>query len=219
MIHAGGAVRDFRLRKLPPRGENDVRSAITLLEVSATGCASSGKPTTKSPNLAKPARQPAHDDLIHRSPAPSPTQGRPWPICEHLSKSRRNDLHSSSAIYRPSGWWPMCAKRKHQYVHVGQALRFSVWVPDLVFTANIAYVATSFDLHTTAAGACDLDNKQGLLVRNVRQRYDSHRRGRQFAGGAARGHRFRRQVRPCLGRADDRSVEPRDIKTGLSNGR
>ncbi|MEP7030733.1 MAG: efflux RND transporter periplasmic adaptor subunit [Pseudolabrys sp.] len=108
-----------------------------------------------------------------------------------------------------------------QNVRIGQALHFTViGYPDRVFTANIAYVATSFDPGTRRLMVrATIDNSQGLLrpemfasVNILTGEGDSSpgipREAIIYDGNAARVWIVH----------DDRAVEARQIKTGLSNG-
>ena len=106
-------------------------------------------------------------------------------------------------------------------VKVGQSLRFSVLAyPSRVFTAEIAYVATSLDAGTRRLMArATINNAEGILrpemfasVTIVTDEGDSSlavpREAIIYDGNIARVWVVR----------DDRSLEPRAIKTGLSNG-
>ena len=106
-------------------------------------------------------------------------------------------------------------------VRIGQALHFTVLAfPNRVFTANIAYVATSFDPGTRRLLVrATIDNSEGLLrpemfasVTILTGEGDSSpavpREAIIYDGNTARVWVAR----------DDRAVEPRKIKTGLSNG-
>lgn len=106
-------------------------------------------------------------------------------------------------------------------VKVGQALRFSVLsYPKSVFTANIAYVATSLDPGTRRLLVrATIDNAQGLLrpemfasVNILTGEGDTSpavpRDAIIYDGNTARVWIVR----------EDRSVESRKIKTGLTNG-
>lgn len=106
-------------------------------------------------------------------------------------------------------------------VHVGEAMHFTVLAfPNRVFTANIAYVATSFDAATRRLLVrATIDNSEGLLkpemfasVTILTNEGDSSpavpREAIIFDGKNAHVWVTR----------EDRSVEQRQIKTGLSNG-
>jgi cobalt-zinc-cadmium efflux system membrane fusion protein len=108
-----------------------------------------------------------------------------------------------------------------QNVKVGQALRFSVLAfPNRVFEATIAYVATSFDPGT-----------RRLLVRATIDNAEAVLRPEMFAsvtimtGDGENSPAVPREAviydgknaRVWIAR-DDRAVEQRNIKTGLSNG-
>ncbi len=106
-------------------------------------------------------------------------------------------------------------------VRVGQAMRFTVLAfPNRVFTANIAYVATSFDAATRRLLVrATINNTEGLLkpemfasVTILTGEGDSSlavlRETIIYDGNNARVWVAR----------DDHAVEPRKIKTGLSNG-
>lgn len=108
-----------------------------------------------------------------------------------------------------------------QNVKVGQALHFTVLAyPNRVFAANIAYVATSFDPGTRRLLArATINNMEGALrpemfasVTILTGEGDSSpavpREAIIYDGNSARVWIAR----------DDQSVEPRKIKTGLSNG-
>ncbi len=107
------------------------------------------------------------------------------------------------------------------HVHVGEAMHFSVLaLPNHVFNANIAYVATSFDAATRRLMVrATIDNRDGLLkpemfasVTIMTGEGDSSlavpRDAIIFDGKNAHVWVAR----------DDRSVEQRRIKTGLANG-
>lgn len=106
-------------------------------------------------------------------------------------------------------------------VKIGQAVHFTVLAfPNRVFTANIAYVATSLDAGTRRLLVrATLDNSQGVLrpemfasVTILTGEGDSSlavpREAIIYDGNNARVWVVR----------DDHAVEPRKIKTGLSNG-
>jgi cobalt-zinc-cadmium efflux system membrane fusion protein len=106
-------------------------------------------------------------------------------------------------------------------VKVGQPLRFTVLAfPNRMFTANIAYIATSFDATT-----------RRLLVRATIDNAEGVMRPEMFASVAiltGEGDSSPAVQRDAIiydGKTahvwvtrDDRAVEPRTIKTGLSNG-
>ncbi|MEI9804046.1 MAG: efflux RND transporter periplasmic adaptor subunit [Pseudolabrys sp.] len=108
-----------------------------------------------------------------------------------------------------------------QNVKVGQSLRFSVLAfPNRVFTANIAYVATSFDAGTRRLLVrATIDNSEGIL------RPEMFARVTIMTGDGQNSLAVPREAVIYDGNSarvwvarDDRAVEQRIIKTGLSNG-
>jgi len=106
-------------------------------------------------------------------------------------------------------------------VHVGQAIHFSVMAfPDRVFPANISYVATSLDPTTRRLLVrATIDNKEGVL------RPEMFARVTILTGEGDSSPAVPREAIIYDGRAahvwvvrEDRAVERREIKTGLSNG-
>lgn len=106
-------------------------------------------------------------------------------------------------------------------VKVGQPLRFTVLShPDRIFTAKISYVAASFDPGTRRLMVrATVDNAPGLL------RPEMFASVTIFTGEGTRSPAIPRDAvifdgtsaRVWVAR-DDHAVEPRKIKTGLSNG-
>ena len=106
-------------------------------------------------------------------------------------------------------------------VKVGQPLRFTVLAfPNRAFTANIAYIATSFDSATRRLLVrATIDNSQGLL------RPEMFASVTILTGEGDSSPAVPREAVIYDGNSahvwvvsDDRAVEPRKIKTGLSNG-
>ena len=108
-----------------------------------------------------------------------------------------------------------------QNVKIGQSMQFTVLAfPDRVFTAKIAYVATSFDPATRRLLVrATIDNSEGALRPEmfasvtIQTGADDNspavpREAIIYDGNAARVWIAR----------DDQAVEPRQIKTGLANG-
>ena len=108
-----------------------------------------------------------------------------------------------------------------QEVKVGQTIHFTVLAfPNRVFTANIAYVATSFDAATRRLPVrATIDNKEGLLKPEMFASVTI------LTGEGGTSSAVPREAIIYDGNSahvwiarEDRSVEPRKIKTGLSNG-
>lgn len=108
-----------------------------------------------------------------------------------------------------------------QNVKVGQSMRFTVLAyPNRVFTANIAYVATSFDPGTRRLMVrATIDNAEGTL------RPEMFASVTIMTGADIESPGVPREAVVYDGKTthvwvvrSDKSVEPRDVKTGLSNG-
>ena len=106
-------------------------------------------------------------------------------------------------------------------VKIGQALRFTVLAfPNRVFTANIAYIATSFDATTRRLLVrATLDNSQGLLRPEMFASVTIMTGEGDLSPAVPREAIIYdgKEARVWVVR-DDRGLEPRKIKTGLSNG-
>jgi cobalt-zinc-cadmium efflux system membrane fusion protein len=108
-----------------------------------------------------------------------------------------------------------------QKVRIGQALHFTVLaVPNRVFSANIAYVATSFDAATRRLLVrATINNKEGVL------RPEMFASVNILTGEGDNSPAVPREAVIYDGNSahvwiarDDKAVEPRKVKTGLSNG-
>jgi membrane fusion protein, heavy metal efflux system len=108
-----------------------------------------------------------------------------------------------------------------QNVRIGQALHFTVLAfPNRVFSANIAYVATSFDATTRRLLVrATIDNSEGVL------RPEMFASVNILTGEGDNSPAVPREAVIYDGNSahvwiarDDKAVEPRKVKTGLSNG-
>lgn len=106
-------------------------------------------------------------------------------------------------------------------VRVGEAMRFTVLaMPNRVFTANIAYVATSFDAATRRLMVrAIIDNSQRLLKPEMFASVTIFTAEGDNSPAAPRDAIIYdgKNAHVWVAR-DDRSVERRQIKTGLTNG-
>lgn len=203
--------------------QNDVRSAVTALEVVRNRLRILGKTDdeitkfgeTGAINPQTTIYSPIAGTVVQRKVGPGQY------VNTTSNSPAAND--ATFVIGDLSTVWLVAYVRETeaQYVKVGQALRFSVLGnPNIEFKANIAYVATSFDPGTRRLLVrATVDNKQGLLrpemfasVTILTGEGDHSpavpREAIIYDGNTARVWVAR----------DDRSVEPRKIKTGLSNG-
>jgi cobalt-zinc-cadmium efflux system membrane fusion protein len=108
-------------------------------------------------------------------------------------------------------------------VRTGQAVRFSVLTyPDQVFTANIAYVATSLDPNTRRLLVrATIDNAKKLLKPEMFASVTILTGEGDSSLGVPRDAIIYdgKSARVWLARENDNAVEPREVKLGLSNGR
>lgn len=219
-----GSLRDLQQSQATTRAaENDVRAAHTSLEVSRNRLRILGMTDdeiTKFEDTGAVSPQmtiysPISGTVIQRKVGPG----------QYVNISSQNTSASDPTfiIGDLSTVWLVAYVRESDApkVHIGQALHFSILAyPDRVFVANISYVATSLDTGTRRLLVrATIDNSRRLLrpemfasVNIVTGEGESSpavpRDAIIFDGKSAHVWVTR----------DDRSVERRDIKTGLSNG-
>jgi cobalt-zinc-cadmium efflux system membrane fusion protein len=221
--HAG-PLRDLQQSQAGTRaGENDVRAAETSVEVARNRLRILGL------NDAEITKFGETGDVSPQTTIYSPIDGiviqRKVGPGQYINTSSQNPGASDPTfvIGDLSTVWLVAYVRESEArnVQVGQALRFTVLAfPDRTFTANISYVATSLDSSTRRLLVrATIDNSQALfrpemfasvtiMLGDGNQSPAVPREAVIYDGNTARvwvAH-------------DDRSVEARTIKTGLSNG-
>jgi cobalt-zinc-cadmium efflux system membrane fusion protein len=219
-----GALRDLQQAQAATRAaENDVRAAETTLEVTRNRLRILGL-TDEQINKFRDTGDVSPQTTIY-SPITGTVVQRKVGPGQYINTSSQNASASDPIfiIGDLSTVWLVAYVRESETssVKVGQALRFTVLAyPDRVFTANIAYVATSLDSVT-----------RRLLVRAIINNAQLALRPEMFAsvtifvGEGDSSPSVSRdaiiydgdRTRVWITR-DDHSVEPRLIKTGLSNG-
>ena len=219
-----GPLRDLQTSQATTRAaENDVRSAQTSQEMTRNRLRILGmtdEEITKFTETGGVSPQmtiysPIGGTVIQRKVGPG----------QYINTSSQNTSASDPTfiIGDLSTVWLVAYVRESEAstVHVGQALHFTVLAyPDRVFPANIAFVATSLDTGTRRLMVrATIDNLQGLLrpemfasVTILTGEGDSSpgipRESIIYDGKSAHVWVAR----------NDKSIERRDIKTGLSNG-
>jgi len=219
-----GPLRDLQTAQATTRAaENDVRSALTSLEMTRNRLRILGMHDEEiskfsdsgdvSPQMT--IYSPLAGTVIQRKVGPG----------QYVNTSSQNSSASDPTfvIGDLSTVWLVAYVRESDApnVHVGQAIHFTVLAyPNRVFPANISYVATSLDTGTRRLMVrATIDNSQHLL------------RPEMFASVTiltSEGDNSLAVPQDSIiydGKAahvwvahDDKSVERRDIKTGLSNG-
>jgi cobalt-zinc-cadmium efflux system membrane fusion protein len=219
-----GALRDLQQAQANVRAaENDVRAAQTSVEVARNRLRILG---LKDDEITKFGET---GDVSPQTTIYSPIAGiviqRKVGPGQYINTSSQNPSASDPTfvIGDLSSVWLIAYVRESEApkVSVGQALRFTVLsYPNRVFPANIRYVATSFDTATRRLLVrATIDNSAGLL------RPEMFANVTILTGEGDLSPAVPREAIIYDGKAahvwvahDDRSVEPRVIKTGLSNG-
>ena len=203
--------------------QNDVRAAETSLEVVRNRLKILGK-TDEEITIFSETGSISPQTTIHSPIAGTVVQRKVGPgqyVNTTSNSAAAND--ATFVIGDLSTVWLIAYVRESeaQNVKIGQALQFTVLAyPKRVFTANIAYVATSFDPGT-----------RRLLVRATINNGDGRLRPEMFAsvtiltGEGDSSPAVPREAVIYDGKTahvwiarDDHAVEQRTIKTGLSNG-
>ena len=220
-----GPLRDLQQSQATTRAaENDVRSAQTSLEGTRNRLRILGMTDdeiTKFSDTGAVSPQmtiysPIAGTVIQRKVGPG----------QYINTSSQNTSASDPTfiIGDLSTVWLVAYVRESDApsVHVGQAVHFTVLAyPDRVFPANISFVATSLDTGTRRLLVrATIDNSQHLL------RPEMFASVTILTGEGDSSPGIPREAIIYDGKTahvwvarDDKSVERRDIKTGLSNGR
>jgi len=204
--------------------QNDLRSAETLLEVTRNRLRILGKTDEEITKFSETGTI-NPQSTIYSPIAGTVVQRRVGPG-QYVNTTSNNAAASDATfvIGDLSTVWLVAYIRESEAssVRVGQAMRFTVLAyPSRVFSANIAYVATSFDPGT-----------RRLLVRATINNAEKLLRPEMFAsvtiqtGEGDRSPAVPREAiiydgntaRVWIAR-EDKAVEMRNIKTGLFNGR
>jgi cobalt-zinc-cadmium efflux system membrane fusion protein len=219
-----GPLRDLQQSQATTRAaENDVRSAQTSLEGTRNRLRILGMTDdeiTKFSDTGAVSPQmtiysPIAGTVIQRKVGPG----------QYINTSSQNTSASDPTfvIGDLSTVWLVAYVRESDApsVHVGQAVHFTVLAyPDRVFPANISFVATSLDTGTRRLLVrATIDNSQHLL------RPEMFASVTILTGEGDSSPGIPREAIIYDGKTahvwvarDDKSVERRDIKTGLSNG-
>ncbi len=219
-----GPLRDLQTSQANTRAaENDVRSAQTLVEVTRNRLRIFGMnddEITKFSETGAVSPQmtiysPIGGTVIQRKVGPG----------QYINTSSQNTNASDPTfiIGDLSTVWLVAYVRESEEpsVHVGQAVHFTVLAyPDRVFPANIAFVATSLDTGTRRLLVrATIDNSKHLL------RPEMFASVTILTGEGDNAPAVPRDAIIYDGKTahvwvarEDKSVERRDIKTGLSNG-
>ncbi|HVQ80057.1 MAG TPA: efflux RND transporter periplasmic adaptor subunit [Pseudolabrys sp.] len=219
-----GPLRDLQTSQANSRAaENDVRSALTLLEMTRNRLRILGMTDDEiskfsdtgavSPQMT--IYSPIGGTVIQRKVGPG----------QYINTSSQNTSASDPTfiIGDLSTVWLVAYVRESDApsVHVGQAVHFSVLAyPNRTFPANISYVATSLDTGTRRLLVrATIDNSQRLL------RPEMFASVNILTGEGDSSPAIPREAIIYDGKTtrvwiarDDKSVERREIKTGLSNG-
>jgi membrane fusion protein, heavy metal efflux system len=219
-----GPLRDLQTSQASSRAaENDVRSAQTSLEVTRNRLRILGMTDDEITKFSDTGAVSPHMTIY--SPIAGTVIQRKVGPGQYINTSSQNASASDPTfiIGDLSTVWLVAYVRESEApnVHVGQAVHFTVLAyPSRVFPANISYVATSLDTGTRRLLVrATIDNSQHLLrpemfasVTILTGEGDSSlavpREAIIYEGNVAHVWVAR----------DDKSVERRDIKTGLSNG-
>jgi membrane fusion protein, heavy metal efflux system len=219
-----GPLRDLQTSQASSRAaENDVRSAQTSLEMTRNRLRILGMTDDEITKFSDTGAVSPHMTIY--SPLAGTVIQRKVGPGQYINTSSQNASASDPTfiIGDLSTVWLVAYVRESEApnVHVGQALHFTVLAyPNRVFPANISYVATSLDSGTRRLLVrATIDNSLHLLrpemfasVTILTGEGDSSlavpREAIIYDGNVAHVWVAR----------DNKSVERRDIKTGLSNG-
>jgi cobalt-zinc-cadmium efflux system membrane fusion protein len=203
--------------------KNDLRAAETLLEVVRNRLRILGKSDDEITKFGDTGA--INPQTTIYSPIPGTVVQRKVGPGQYINTSSNSAAANDATfvIGDLSTVWLIAYVREAeaQNVRVGQPMRFSVLAyPGRVFTANIAYVATSFDPGTRRLMVrATIDNSQAAL------RPEMFASVTIMTGADIESLGVPREAVVYDGKTthvwvvrNDKSVESRDIKTGLSNG-
>ncbi|MBI3704425.1 MAG: efflux RND transporter periplasmic adaptor subunit [Rhizobiales bacterium] len=203
--------------------QNDLRSAETSLEVARNRLRILGKTDAEIKTFSETGTiNPL--TTIYSPIAGTVVQRRVGPgqyINTSSNSAAAND--ATFVIGDLSTVWLVAYVRESEApnVHVGAALHFTVLAfPDRVFTANIAYVATSLDAATRRLLVrATLNNSEGMLKPEMFASVTILTGEGDTSPAVPReAVIYDGQTAHVWVAREDRSVEPRKIKTGLNNG-
>jgi membrane fusion protein, heavy metal efflux system len=219
-----GALRDLQQSHANVRSaENDVRAAEISVEASRNRLRILGLADADIKKFSETGDVSPQTTIS--SPIPGIVIQRKVGPGQYINTSSQNPNASdpSFVVGDLSTVWLIAYVRESEApnVHVGQALRFKVLAfPDRVFSANIRYVATALDSATRRLLVrATIDNSEGLL------RPEMFANVTIFTGEGDLSPAVPREAVIYDGKAarvwvvhDDRSIEQRIIKIGLSSG-
>lgn len=219
-----GALRDLQQSQANVRSaENDVRAAEISVEASRNRLRILGLPDADIKKFSETGDISPQTTIY--SPIPGIVIQRKVGPGQYINTSSQNPNASdpSFVIGDLSTVWLIAYVRESEAprVKVGQALHFKVLsYPDTVFSANIRYVATAFDAATRRLLVrATIDNSEGLL------RPEMFANVTILTGEGDLSPAVPRDAIVYDGNSmhvliarDDKSIEQRNIKTGLSNG-
>ncbi len=219
-----GPLRDLQTSQANTRAaENDVRSAQTLVEVTRNRLRILGMTDDEITKFSETGA--VSPQMTIYSPIAGTVIQRKVGPGQYINTSSQNTNASDPTfiIGDLSTVWLVAYVRESEEpnVHVGQAVHFTVLAyPARVFPANIAYVATSLDTGTRRLMVrATIDNSKHLL------RPEMFASVTILTGEGDNSPAIPRDAIIYDGKTahvwvarDDKSVERRDIKTGLSNG-
>ena len=219
-----GPLRDLQTSQATTRAaENDVRSAQTTLEVTRNRLRILGMLDDEITKFAETGAVSPHMTIY--SPIAGTVIQRKVGPGQYINTSSQNTSASdpSFVIGDLSSVWLVAYVREADApnVHVGQALHFTVLAyPNRVFSANISYVATSLDTGTRRLLVrASLDNSQYLLRPEMFASVTILTgEGDSSLAIPSEAIIYDGKTSHVWVARSDKSVERRDIKTGLSNG-
>ncbi|HKS87249.1 MAG TPA: efflux RND transporter periplasmic adaptor subunit [Pseudolabrys sp.] len=221
--HAG-PLRDLQTSQATARAaENDVRSAQTTLEVSRNRLRILGMTDDEITKFGDTGAVSPHMTIY--SPIAGTVIQRKVGPGQYINTSSQNTNASdpSFVIGDLSTVWLIAYVREADApnVHVGQALHFTVLAyPDRVFSANISYVATSLDTGTRRLLVrATIDNSKYLLRPEMFASVNILTgEGDSSPAIPSEAIIYDGKTTHVWVTRGDKSVERRDIKTGLSSG-
>ena len=219
-----GPLRDLQTAQATTRAaENDVRSAQTSLEMTRNRLRILGMNDEEISKFGETGA--VSPQMVIYSPIAGTVIQRKVGPGQYINTSSQNTNASDPTfiIGDLSTVWLVAYVRESDApsVHVGQAVHFSVLAyPNRVFPANISYVATSLDTGTRRLMVrATINNSQHLL------RPEMFASVTILTGEGDNSLAVPQDAIIYDGKVahvwvvhDDKSVERRDIKTGLSNG-
>ena len=207
MSLAPAPLRDLQTSQAARRAaENDVRSAQTSLGGDAQSFAHSRHDRRGDHEIQRDGRgQPAYDDLFADCRHGHPAQGRSWSIHQHViaeHERQRSDVRHRRSVDRLAR--RLCARDRGTECpcRPGRCISRS-WPIRNRLSRRTSPMSRrrSMPPRDGLLVRATIDNSEGLLRPEMFASVNnSHRRGRQFAGGAARCDHLRRKIHPCLGR-------------------